>query len=103
MSQSLINLVQTPQPQYEPIEQETPAISEKRQDLNELALQMWLPGLVFVVLAAIVILRIQFDMPVFEAVVALALSFCLTLVAIQATGATGKLIPIHVALSTKNQ
>ncbi|CEJ87260.1 Putative Oligopeptide transporter [[Torrubiella] hemipterigena] len=88
MSQSLINLVQTPQPRYEPIEQETPVISEKRQDLKELTLQMWLPGLVCVVLSAIVILRIQFKMPVFEAVVALAMSFCLMLVAIQATGAT---------------
>ncbi|XWW97687.1 hypothetical protein V2A60_005673 [Cordyceps javanica] len=55
---------------------------------TDIELWMWLPGLVVVTAAAIVILYSQFNMPLLEAVVALVLSLSMSLIAIQATGAT---------------
>ncbi|TQV94650.1 oligopeptide transporter [Cordyceps javanica] len=55
---------------------------------TDIELWMWLPGLVVVTAAAIVILYSQFNMPLQEAVVALVLSLSMSLIAIQATGAT---------------
>lgn len=62
----------------------------KAQADNDIELWMWAPGLVIVTFAALVILHSQFSMPFLEAVVTLVLSFSMSLIAIQATGATGK-------------
>ena len=51
---------------------------------------MWAPGVVVLVILAGVALQLQFEMSVLEVLLALFLSFCLSLVAIQSTGATGK-------------
>lgn len=50
---------------------------------------MWAPGLVALVILAGVVAKLQFGMSPFEAIFALFLAFCMSLVAIQATGATG--------------
>lgn len=49
---------------------------------------MWGPGLVVLVIAGCAITKLQFDMSILETVLALLLAFFLSLVAIQATGAT---------------
>lgn len=50
---------------------------------------MWAPGLIALIILAGVVSKLQFGMSPFEATFALFLAFCMSLVAIQATGATG--------------
>ena len=53
-------------------------------------LWMWLPGLVIVLILTVLVMRIQYDMPVGETCLALFLAFFFSFLAVQATGATGK-------------
>lgn len=64
-------------------------MKEKQAAKPDIEIWMWLPGLLVVVFAAMLIMHVQFSMPLLEAAVALILSFSMSLVAIQATGATG--------------
>ncbi len=76
--------------QYAAVDQELDQMSEKPKPTNDIELWMWLPGLVLVIFAALFILHSLFSMPLLEAAVALVLSLSMSLIAIQATGATGK-------------
>lgn len=58
--------------------------------VNDIKTWMWLPGLVVVVVLVCVVMALQFSMPVAETLLALTMAFILSLLAIQATGATGK-------------
>lgn len=53
---------------------------------------MWFPGLTLVLFLTCLFMYKQFDMPVSETCLALFLTFFFSFLAIQATGATGKLI-----------
>ncbi|KAI0123400.1 OPT oligopeptide transporter protein-domain-containing protein [Xylariales sp. AK1849] len=55
---------------------------------EDIATWMWAPGALALVVLAILLTYMEFDMSPLEAVLALFLSFCMSLVAIQATGAT---------------
>ncbi|KAI1378902.1 OPT oligopeptide transporter protein-domain-containing protein [Hypoxylon crocopeplum] len=57
-------------------------------DKGDIATWMWAPGVVALIILTGVVAKLQFEMPLLEAMLALFLSFCLSLVAIQATGAT---------------
>ncbi|KAM3464681.1 hypothetical protein MY5147_000579 [Beauveria neobassiana] len=74
--------------QYAAVDQDPDRTNEKPVPNNDIELWMWLPGLIVVVIVALFILFFQFGMPLLEAVIALVLSLSLTLIAIQATGAT---------------
>ncbi|OAA74700.1 oligopeptide transporter [Akanthomyces lecanii RCEF 1005] len=74
--------------QYAAVSQDPGQLSEKIKAKDGIELWVWLPGLGIVMLAAVVILHFQFSMPFLEAIVALILSFSMSLIAIQATGAT---------------
>lgn len=52
---------------------------------------MWLPGLVAVLFATCIAMKIEFGMPIGEVLLALLLAFFFSFLAIQATGATGEL------------
>jgi hypothetical protein len=56
---------------------------------EDIATWMWGPGAVVLVILAVVLTYTQFEMSPLESLLALILSFCMSLVAIQATGATG--------------
>lgn len=60
---------------------------------------MWAPGAVVLVAVAVLLTYMEFDMSPLEAILALFLSFCMSLVAIQATGATGTFANIHYYFS----
>lgn len=60
---------------------------------EQVATWMWLPGLLVVLVMTCVVMKIQFDMPVGEILLALFLAFFFSFLAIQSTGATGKQIP----------
>lgn len=51
---------------------------------------MWAPGLSLVLLMACIVTKLQFHMSILETLLALCLAFCLSLLAVQATGATGR-------------
>ena len=58
---------------------------------------MWAPGLVILGILAVLLTHILFDMSPLESILALLLSYMLSLVAIQATGATGTLLFFVIA------
>lgn len=66
---------------------------ENRHDngtqVAEIATWMWAPGLAAVVIIGCTITAAQFDMTVWATLLSLVLAFFMSLVAIQATGATG--------------
>ncbi|KAJ6784141.1 hypothetical protein PWT90_04171 [Aphanocladium album] len=74
---------------YTEINQDGDDIPEKPAPKPEIERWMWLPGLLVVILVAVMVMHFQFSMPVLEAAVALVLSLCMSMIAIQATGATG--------------
>ncbi|EGX94287.1 oligopeptide transporter [Cordyceps militaris CM01] len=75
--------------EYTVVEQEPDQLDEKPVAArNDIELWMWLPGLLVVIVAALLILRLQFSMPLLEAALALVLALSMSLIAIQATGAT---------------
>ncbi|OTA93878.1 hypothetical protein M434DRAFT_284274 [Hypoxylon sp. CO27-5] len=49
---------------------------------------MWLPGLIAVLFITCIVMKVEFNMPVFEVLLALFLAFFFSFLAIQATGAT---------------
>lgn len=57
---------------------------------EQVATWMWLPGLIFVLVMACVVMKSQFGMPVGEILLALFLAFFFSFLAIQSTGATGE-------------
>ncbi|KAI1078854.1 OPT oligopeptide transporter protein-domain-containing protein [Whalleya microplaca] len=57
-------------------------------DNQDIATWMWAPGVIILIILAGVLTKLQFEMSFLEALLALFLAFCLSLVAIQATGAT---------------
>lgn len=57
---------------------------------EQVATWMWLPGLLFVLVMACVVMKSQFGMPVGEILLALFLAFFFSFLAIQSTGATGE-------------
>ncbi|KAI0016895.1 OPT oligopeptide transporter protein-domain-containing protein [Xylariomycetidae sp. FL0641] len=71
---------------YEAITEEVTESPETDQE--GIATWMWAPGLTVVVVLAMMLTYWQFDMTPLESVLALILAFCMSLVAIQATGAT---------------
>ncbi|KAM3507294.1 hypothetical protein MY11210_007217 [Beauveria gryllotalpidicola] len=74
---------------YAAVDQDPDQTSEKKPVLNnDIELWMWLPGLIVVIVVALFVFFFQFGMPLLEAIVALVLSLSMTLIAIQATGAT---------------
>jgi len=56
---------------------------------QQIATKMWAPGLVVLVVLGCIATKLQFDMGILETLLSLTLAFVLSLVAIQATGATG--------------
>jgi hypothetical protein len=52
---------------------------------------MWLLGLVAVLFITCIVMKLEFEMPVSEVFLVLFLAFFFSLLAIQATGATGEL------------
>jgi hypothetical protein len=52
---------------------------------------MWCPGLIATLVLTCVVMRVQYEMPVGEALLALFLAFFFSFLAIQATGATGRI------------
>lgn len=60
---------------------------------EQVAMWMWLPGLIVVLVMACVVMKRQFDMPVGEILLALFLAFFFSFLAIQSTGATGEANP----------
>ncbi|EFQ35646.1 hypothetical protein CGRA01v4_09830 [Colletotrichum graminicola] len=60
----------------------------KEMEENDIATWMWAPGACILVVLAVLLTYLQFSMPLLESVLALVLSFGMSLVAIQATGAT---------------
>lgn len=50
---------------------------------------MWLPGLLLVLFMACFVMRVQYDMPIAEVLLALFLAFFFSFLAIQSSGATG--------------
>ncbi|KAM3505695.1 hypothetical protein MY10362_002785 [Beauveria mimosiformis] len=86
--QPLVRRRNTTSSQYEAVDQDPHQTSEKPVLNNDIESWMWLPGLIVVIVAALFIFFFQFSMPLLEAVVALVLSLSMTLIAIQATGAT---------------
>jgi hypothetical protein len=60
---------------------------------EQVATWMWLPGLIFVLVMACVVMKSQFGMPVGEILLALFLAFFFSFLAIQSTGATGEETP----------
>ncbi|KAJ3494976.1 hypothetical protein NLG97_g3720 [Lecanicillium saksenae] len=73
---------------YTEIDQGGDEVAEKPVAKPEIEQWMWFPGLLVVVFVAIIVMHFQFSMPLLEAAVALILSLCMSLIAIQATGAT---------------
>ncbi|OAA74189.1 oligopeptide transporter [Cordyceps fumosorosea ARSEF 2679] len=73
---------------YTVVDQDPDETKEKPASRPDIELWMWLPSLVVVVVAALVILYFSFNMPLLEAVLALFLALSMSLIAIQATGAT---------------
>lgn len=69
-------------------------ISNVRREENEISYRMWLPGLVVVIVLACLVTRLQYGMSILESLLALLLAFVLSLIAIQATGATGEYPPM---------
>ncbi|KAH9990676.1 OPT oligopeptide transporter protein-domain-containing protein [Xylariaceae sp. FL0662B] len=70
-------------------EDKTPQeISQSVHDNEDITTWMWAPGVIVLVILAGIVTKLQFEMTFLEALLALFLSFCLSLVAIQATGAT---------------
>ncbi|PLB53361.1 OPT superfamily oligopeptide transporter [Aspergillus steynii IBT 23096] len=66
-----------------------PGSSDTLSDKDEgIKTWMWLPGLLFVVAVSCPILKVEYGMPIAETLLALFLAFVLSLLAIQATGAT---------------
>ncbi|KAK1981466.1 OPT oligopeptide transporter protein-domain-containing protein [Colletotrichum cereale] len=61
---------------------------EKRVQDQGIATWMWAPGVCALVILAVLLTRWQFNMPLIESLLALFLSFGMSLVAVQATGAT---------------
>jgi len=57
---------------------------------QQIATKMWAPGIVVLVVLGCIATKLQFDMGILETLLSLTLAFVLSLVAIQATGATGK-------------
>lgn len=51
---------------------------------------MWLPGLICILIMTCWVMRVQYDMPIAEVLLALFLAFFFSFLAIQSTGATGK-------------
>ncbi|CCF38542.1 hypothetical protein CH063_09600 [Colletotrichum higginsianum] len=62
--------------------------AERGLEEEDIATWMWAPGACVLVILAVLLTYWQFDMPLLESVLALVLSFGMSLVAIQATGAT---------------
>lgn len=56
---------------------------------QQVTIWMWMPGLVAVMFATCAVMKTEFDMPISEILLALFLAFFFSLLAIQATGATG--------------
>ncbi|UPX18778.1 uncharacterized protein EKO05_0009069 [Ascochyta rabiei] len=67
-------------------DEETPC-SEKNEAFS---LTAWGSSLLFVIVAACILTKSQFQMSILETVVALVLAFLMSLITIQATGATGE-------------
>ena len=57
---------------------------------EQVKIWMWLPGLLVVLVMTCVVMRMQFDMPVGEVLLALFLAFFFSFLAIQSTGVTGE-------------
>jgi len=57
---------------------------------EQVKLWMWLPGLIGLVLMTCIVMKQQFEMPVGEILLALALAVFFSFLSIQSTGATGK-------------
>ncbi|KAI0505383.1 OPT oligopeptide transporter protein-domain-containing protein [Xylaria bambusicola] len=68
--------------------EETGAESSPQENRGDIARWMWAPGVVVLVVLAGVVAPLLFEMSALETLLALFLSLCLSLVAIQATGAT---------------
>jgi hypothetical protein len=77
---------------YEIIHKEAEIANAANEDIQ---LWMWLPGLAMVILLSCIVTRFQYDMPVRETLLALSLAFVLSLIAIQATGATGMILSLR--------
>jgi len=58
---------------------------------EQVELWMWLPGLITVLFITCIVMRMEFNMPVVEVLLALFLAFFFSFLAIQSTGATGEL------------
>lgn len=58
---------------------------------EQVEIWMWLPGLIAVLFITCVVMKMEFNMPIVEVLLALFLAFFFSFLAIQATGATGKL------------
>lgn len=59
---------------------------------GDIATWMWAPGLVVAVAASMLSMKLTFGISLLKTLLALGLAFLLSLVAIQATGATGKIV-----------
>ena len=53
---------------------------------------MWLPGLLITLTLACLVMKLQYGLPVREACLALLMAFLFSLIAVQATGATGEIL-----------
>lgn len=69
--------------------------TQPKNSMESIPTWMWAPGLLVVIIAACLVTKLQFNMSILETLLALTLAFILSLVAIQATGATGKLLVLY--------
>lgn len=84
---------QSPSGEYEPVMDSENEKSEVEEE-SRIAVWMWAPGVAALAVTAALFTCWQFSMSPVEAILALVFSFCMSLVAIQATGATGMLQPV---------
>lgn len=80
--------------EYSSLSKKEKLVEDPASESDQVKMWMWLPGLISVLVLTCLVMYVQYEMPVAETCLALLLTFFFSFLAIQATGATGKLSPI---------
>ncbi len=80
--------------QYKPIEpdgemEKSGVVEDPVSPEDFIKTWMWLPGLLFILVLTCSVMKLQYEMPIGEVLLALLLAFFFSFLAIQSTGATG--------------